>query len=128
MALKPIKKQPPAPKPKRMSQERKINIKLKPFVPHEVVQPPQTPTMLRGLSLKELIEASDPARLERANYVVHIETIKRLRTGKARRHLLALAFVYANSIGHHHHIDCSFILPKALLSLSRAHRYSMPRV
>lgn len=82
MALKPIKKQPPAPKPKRMSQERKINIKLKPFVPHEVVQPPQTPTMLRGLSLKELIEASDPARLERANYVVHIETIKRLRTGK----------------------------------------------
>jgi hypothetical protein len=81
MALKPIAKQP-APKPKRMQKDRKLTIKLKPFVPHEVVQPPQTQTMLRGLSLKELIKASDPARQERANYVVHIETIKRLRTGK----------------------------------------------
>ena len=94
MALKPIPKQKPAPKPKptRMTKDQKIGIKLKPFVPHEVAQPPMTALMKRGLSLRELIRNSDPARMERANFVVHIESAKRMKTPKGFPAVQAVAW------------------------------------
>lgn len=81
MASKPIAKQAP-PKPKRMPKEQKIAIKLKPFIPHEVIQPAPTAKSARGLSLKELISNSESDRQTRANYVVHVETAKRVKTAK----------------------------------------------
>ncbi len=81
-----------APKPKRMDNARKINIKLRPFLPHEVIQPPDSAVKARGLSLRELIKASDPLRMERANYVVHVKTPKRLKTPKGLPAVEAVAW------------------------------------
>ena len=78
----PKQKSSSAAKPQRMSQTQKINYKLKPFVPHEVAQPPQTPLMLKGMSLKQLMRGSDPPREWRANNIVHITSIKKMATPK----------------------------------------------
>lgn len=71
-----------ASKTRRMTTGEKRAIAITPFTPKQVPQPPQTPKMLKGLSLNALIKAS-PRLMKENAMECYVTSVKRGKTAKA---------------------------------------------